>query len=127
MTQFATDVYWRNKVGASATNKKRGEENDLRRRVSLRNPPEHVSTLTPTSLCRDTEVTLENDLLAAGLVSSAVTARYRANGHTHPHENQQGDTWCMYIFNFVCSRVFDSRVSLCFKNQSLLNRIRLKN
>ena len=53
-------------------------------------------------------MTLESDLQTAGPVSSVVMASYRANGYTHPHENQQRDMWCMYIFNFVCSRVFCS-------------------
>lgn len=45
----------------------------------------------------------------------------RRCGRARPHQNQQRDMWCMYIFNFVCSRaVSGAGGSAHLKNQSLL-------
>lgn len=128
VTQIATSVYLQNKVCERTTNKGEEKKNNLRKTlVSFSQPLEYMSTLASMSPCRTQGWLWKVILQTAGLVSSVVMASYRANGYTHPHENQQRDMWCMYIFNFVCSRVFCGGVSLCFKNQSLLKRIRLKN
>lgn len=131
VTQIATWVHLQNKVCESAWNKREGKvrsfvEERLQRLTP--GPLEYVSAPAPTSLpVGHRGDFVESDLQTVWLVSSVVMASYRANGSTHPHENQQRDMWCMYIFNFVCSRVFGARVSLCSRNQSLLKWIRLKN
>lgn len=51
-------------------------------------------------------MTLENDPYAAGLLSSVVTATYRAHGYTHASENQQRGVWGMSTVGVVRSRVF---------------------
>lgn len=86
----------------------RGEQRLRRRRLwCLSQKPSSACGLRPRRPPpQDAEVTLGSDPQAARPVSSVVMASYWANGCTHPHENQQRDMWCMYIFNFVCSRVF---------------------
>lgn len=114
MAQIAKEVYWC--ANANKENNERGILFSFFLNICPFRPP------SPPA-----EVTLESDLQTAGLVSSVVMASYRVNECTLFHENQQRG-YVVYVHIQLCMfKGVCSGVSACFKNQSLLKRIRLKN